>query len=133
MQNKLGFKMEGELCRFTDNSVRGKLPHFSLHVLTPTSNGKNPFIADTFQDPFVASVSFPLPQQPLRVESAEGDGVANIQGFQCLSPEAAIQGPVRRPSQHSLRQAYVALAFGALITACCSVIRLVGNLVISFI
>lgn len=132
-QNKLGFKMEEELFHFTDNTIRRKSPHFSLHVLTPTSNGKNPLIAETFQDPSVASVNFPLPQQPLRVEAAKGDGVANIQSFQCLSPEATVQGPVSRPSQHSLRQAHVGLAFGALITACRSVIRLVGNLATSFI
>lgn len=78
--------MEEELFHFTDNSIRGKLPHFSFHVLTPTSNGKNPVIAETFQDPSVASVDLPLPQQLLRVEAAKGDGAANIQGFQCLSP-----------------------------------------------
>lgn len=107
VQNKLGFKVEEELFHFTDNSIRGKLPHLSLHILTPTSNGKNPLIAETFQDPFVASVNFPLPLQPLRVEAAKGDRAADIQGFQCLSPEATSQGPVRRPSQHSLRQAHV--------------------------
>ena len=111
--------MEEELFHFTDSSIRGKLPHFSLHVLTPTSNGKNPLIAETFQDPPVASVNFPLLQQLLRVEAAEGDGVANIQGFQCLSPEATIQAPVRRLSQHSPRQAHVGLAFGALIMLLC--------------
>lgn len=62
------------------------------------------------------------------MEAAEGDGVANIQGFQCLSPEATLQEPVRKPSQHSLSKAHAGLAFGALMTASCSVVRLMGNL-----
>lgn len=131
--NNLGFKIEEELFHFTDTSIRRKLPHFSLHVLTPTSNGKNPLIAETFQDLSITSVHFPLPQQPLRVEAAKRDGGENTQCFQRLSPEATIQGPVRRPSQHSPRQAHVGFAFGALMTACCSVIRLVSNLATSFI
>lgn len=132
MQNNLGFKIEKELFHFTDTGIQGKLPHFSLY-LTPTSNGKNPLIAETFQEPSIASVHFPVPQQLLRVEAAEGDGGANTQCFQCLSPEVTIQGPARRPSQHSLRQAHVGFAFGTLITACCSVIRPVSNSATSFI
>lgn len=132
MQSKLGFNMEMELLHFTDNKYNREIAPLLTHVLTPISNGKNPLKAETFQVPSVTSVNPSLPQQPLSMEAAEGDGGANIQGFQCLSPEATIQRQVKRPSQHPLSQAHVGLAFGALITACCSVIRLMGNLATSF-
>lgn len=106
VKNKLGFKIEEELFHFTDNSIRGKLPHLSLYILTPTSNGKNPLIAETFQHPFVASVNFP-PHSGWRLPRGMEQQTSKVFSASPQKPPARNQlgGP---PSTHcDKRQAHV--------------------------